>query len=1204
MGLGRDPVGELRRALAGLLAVGGALALFLAAGQSPAEGRANMRVTDASGASPGRLAASADGAWNETGSLRDVHRLGHTATLLKNGKVLVVGGADNNGTPLASAELYDPKSGTWADTAPLKTPRLDHSATLLADGRVLVAGGKGPGTLGSAELYDPDSGTWTQTAPMDSPSYDHTGTLLSGSPATCGVNCGKVVVAGGCCNASRGPIFGSELYDPATNSWAATTIGSVYSHSGHSATFLAAPSPALCGANCGRVLVVGGAGGVSPGVFSDVNPELYDPRVDRSTLTGDQRIRRWSHTATLLESGKVLVAGGSTRQFATILRQAELYDPLSGTWAETGSLNTPRDGHAATLLSGGKVLVAGGRNPGAAALASAEIYDPAAGSWTAVASMVRPRAGSGFSEGPTATLLTGGPALCGSNCGKVLVAGGSGDRSAELFTAPAPPPPPAASIDDTAVVEGDSGEKDVTFTVSLSAASANSVTVDFATADDSATQPADYAARSGTLTFAPGQTSKTVAVQVRGDTLDEPDERFSVNLSNAQNATTADPQGIATITDDDAPPSLSINDTTVAEGNSGTTDATFTVSLSAASAKSVSVDFATADDSATQPADYAARSGTLTFAPGQTSKTVAVQVRGDTLDEPDERFSVNLSNPQNATTADPQGIATITDDDDPPPPPAIPTASIDDTTVVEGNSGTTDATFTVSLSAASAKSVSVDFATADDSATQPADYAARSGTLTFAPGQTSKTVAVQVRGDTLDEPDERFSVNLSNPQNATTADPQGIATITDDDDPPPPSLSINDTTVAEGNSGTTDATFTVSLSGASSSEVSVNFATADDSATQPADYAARSGTLTFAPGQTSRTVTVQVRGDTLDEPDERFSVNLSNPQNATIADSEGTATISDDDPPPSLSLDDTTVVEGDSGEKDAAFTVSLSAASANSVTVDLATADDSAAQPGDYAFRGETLTFAPGQTSKTVAVQVRGDTVDEPDERFSVNLASPQNATTADAEGIGTITDDDPPAGPGAANPPPAGAPGPGYGGIKDKGRGRDRRKGCVKFRRGVRGRRLGPARLGRTRKAQRSLFKKAKLRPRGGVDRYCITGGGALRIAYPTARLIRPLGRSQRKRIRTRAVLVLTSSRRYQIRGIRPGSGVRNLHRRLRGERRVRVGASVWYIAPGRATRLAFRVRGRRVREIGLADKRLIPSHRAAKRLLRAWRL
>ncbi len=274
------------------------------------------------------------------------------------------------------------------------------------------------------------------------------------------------------------------------------------------------------------------------------------------------------------------------------------------------------------------------------------------------------------------------------------------------------------------------------------------------------------------------------------------------------------------------------------------------------------------------------------------------------------------------------------------------------------------------------------------------------------------------------------------------------------------------------------------------------------------------------------------------------------------------------------------------------------------MTVDFATADDSAAQPGDYAFRGETLTFAPGQTSKTVAVQVRGDTVDEPDERFSVNLASPQNATTADAEGIGTITDDDPPAGPGAANPPPAGAPGPGYGGIKDKGRGRDRRKGCVKFRSGVRGRRLGPARLGRTRKAQRSLFKKAKLRPRGGVDRYCMAGGGALRIAYPTARLIRPLGRSQRKRIRTRAVLVLTSSRRYRIRGIRPGSGVRNLHRRLRGERRVRVGASVWYIAPGRATRLAFRVRGRRVREIGLADKRLIPSRRAAKRLLRAWRL
>ena len=189
---------------------------------------------------------------------------------------------------------------------------------------------------------------------------------------------------------------------------------------------------------------------------------------------------------------------------------------------------------------------------------------------------------------------------------------------------------------------------------------------------------------------------------------------------------------------------------------------------------------------------------------------------------------------------------------------------------------------------------------------------------------------------------------------------------------------------------------------------------------------------------------------------------------------------------------------------------------------------------------------------------------------------------------------------------PPAGSPGsprspssPGTGGSPVVNA-----KGCLNFRAGVRGRRLGPARLGGSRAPQRRAFKGARRRSRGGIDRYCIAGGGALRIGYPTRRLNRTLARSLRRRVKNRAVLVLTSSRRYSIAGIRRGTRVRTLRRRLRGERRFRVGRDVWYLADGRGSRRLFKTRGGRVLEVGIADKRLTHTHTAQRRLLRAWQL
>ena len=561
--------------------------------------------------------------------------------------------------------------------------------------------------------------------------------------------------------------------------------------------------------------------------------------------------------------------------------------------------------------------------------------------------------------------------------------------------------PPSLSIGDVTVTEGQSGTVGAIFTATLSAPSSRVVTVDYATANGTATAPADYQATTGTLSFPAGVTMRTVTVLVKGDTLDEADETYFVDLSNPGNATIADSQGLGTITDDDPAPTISIGDATVTEGDAGTANATFTVDLSTASGRAASVAFATASGTATAPADYQTTSGTLNFAPGETTQTVTVPVNADLLDEIDENFTVNLSSAVGATIADGLGLGTIIDND------PLPTLSVNDVTVTEGDAGTVAAAFTVSLSVPSGRSVTVGYATANGSAIAPADFTAMTGTLTFPAGQTSQQVTVLVNGDLLDEVTESFFLNLSGPTNATISDPQAVGTIIDDDGLP--TLSINDVTVTEGQSGTVNANFTVTLSASSGQTVSVGFSTADGTATAGADYNATGGNLVFNPGITTRTLTVQVISDTLDELDENFFVNLADPNNAEIADGQGVGTIIDDDNPPTLSIGDATVAEGNTGNANATFTVTLSAASGRTVTVDYATANGTAIAPGDYAaVPPSTLTFNPGQTSRTLTVLVNGDSLDEVNETYLVDLSNATNSTIADLQAIGTITDDDP----------------------------------------------------------------------------------------------------------------------------------------------------------------------------------------------------
>ncbi len=560
---------------------------------------------------------------------------------------------------------------------------------------------------------------------------------------------------------------------------------------------------------------------------------------------------------------------------------------------------------------------------------------------------------------------------------------------------------PAISVDDVSLAEGNSGTTDMTFTVARDSDAPFPVSVDWATNDGTATAGSDYVAGSGTVTFNPGDgLTKTVTVAIDGDLLNEADETFTVDLSNASAATVSDSQGIGTITNDDPLPSLSIGDAALAEGNSGTADASFTVTLSAPSGRAVTVDYATADGTATTAGnDYTATAGTLTIPAGSTTGTITVPVKGDTAHEPDETFFVDLSNPGNATIADAQGLGTITNDD-----PAI---TVDDVAVAEGDTGTTDLTFTVSLSQASALATNVGYATADGTATTAdSDYTATAGTLTIPAGSTSGTVTVQVNGDTKHEANETLLLNLTGTDNGTITDGQGQGTITNDD--AAPVMSIAGASVAEGSSlGFTPVNLTVSLSAPSGLPASASYTFADGTATLGSDYFAFGGTVTFAPGETSKTVTAFVFGDQANEPNETFTATLSAPTGATIGSGTATVTILDDDSIPSISVNDVSVLEGTGGTSTATFTVSLSNPSGLAVTVAFATGDGTATSPADYTPVAGTLSFSPGDVARTVTVPIATDAVFEPNETFFLNLSSPVNATLADAQGQATIVDDD-----------------------------------------------------------------------------------------------------------------------------------------------------------------------------------------------------
>ena len=582
-------------------------------------------------------------------------------------------------------------------------------------------------------------------------------------------------------------------------------------------------------------------------------------------------------------------------------------------------------------------------------------------------------------------------------------------------------PPVTASVAANSKAEGDSGSSNATFTVTLDGAQTSDVTVDYSTSDVTAVEGTDYTAANGTLSFPAGTTSQTFTVPVLGDEIYEGDETFNVNLLNpskgvkfAADASTV--SALGTITEDDSVPTLSISNASVAEGDTGDTNAmTFTVTLSGETQSNVTVQYATSDGTGVAGTDYTPVSGaTLTIAAGQTSNTLTVNAIGDDVSDGDKTFNVLLTSPTVATVLDGTGVGTVQDDEIPPVQ-----ATIADVSVNELDAGTVTAGFVVTLSAAQTVAVTVDYTTENDSATSGSDYTATSGTLTFPIGTTSLPIDVVVASDLVYEGNEEYKVTLSNPSvglefaaGATSISAEG--TIVDNESVP--TLSIDDQSVPEGNAGATPAlTFTVSLSGLSQSDVTVQYATSDGSGVAGTDYTAVAATeLTIPAGQTSNTLTVNAIGNDIADGNKTFNVLLTSPSGATVLDGTGVGTVQDDEII-TASIAAATIAEGNAGGTNTLdFVVTLSAAATGPMSVTYNTSDGTAVAASDYtAVSGGTVDFIAGDTSKTISVNVTGDTAPEDNEAMTVTLSNPTPAadlavSSTDGSATGTITNDDP----------------------------------------------------------------------------------------------------------------------------------------------------------------------------------------------------
>jgi hypothetical protein len=573
--------------------------------------------------------------------------------------------------------------------------------------------------------------------------------------------------------------------------------------------------------------------------------------------------------------------------------------------------------------------------------------------------------------------------------------------------------PPEISINDVSGNEGNSGQQDFVFELSLSSPSEFPVSVLVTSMDNTATEVSgDYESVETTVTFAPLSTKQSFIVRINGDNLYEGDnETFHLVLSDPENATILDNTGIGEIIEDDSEPELFISDVEISEGNTGTAEAEFTVSLSNPCILPVDVTFETRDYSASAgDNDYAAIPSTvLTFAPLETKKIFPVTIIGDVVyDGGDEDFYLDLSNPVNASIGKSTGVCTILEDE------TYPEISSNDIFVSEGNTGFSDARFTVNLTTPSKETITVTYVTTDGTAKSPDDYTSLApDVLTFDPLETEKYIQVPVKGDDIYEgTEEAFSLGFLNPENALMPVSEYSCVILEDETPP--QMSIGSTTVVEGDTETTAATVQLSLSHQSELPVIVFLSSVDKTAQAGKDFIFVNDSISFSPYSTTKNYTSTVLGDDIDENvQEEFILHLYSPHNSIIAQENGTVTIQDNDDPPALLFSDISVTEGNSGQKKVDFELTLSNPSAFPVSFDFKTSDNTAlkSEPDYQGISLQTMVIDPLTTKTFIQLKIFGDKTEESDiELFYIDFSNPLNMTLPDNQAeVGILDNDDPP---------------------------------------------------------------------------------------------------------------------------------------------------------------------------------------------------
>lgn len=517
------------------------------------------------------------------------------------------------------------------------------------------------------------------------------------------------------------------------------------------------------------------------------------------------------------------------------------------------------------------------------------------------------------------------------------------------------------------------------------------VGVSYASSDITATAGSDYTAGSGTLSFSAGQTTKTFTVPITNDTTPEVDEAFNVSLSSPTGGAnlTAPSSRTVTLVDDD--PGISFGATAVSS-NETAGSAVVTLSRQGGLTMAVGAAYSTSDGSASAGSDYTATSGTVSFAAGETTKTFSVAITNDSLPEADETLNLVLSNPTGgAVLGSPSSsVITIVDND-----PAISFSS----TSFSSGEALGSAVITVSRQGGVTMPVGASYSTSNGSAVAGADYTSSSGTISFAAGETSKTFAVPIINDTAAEPDEAVGLSLSAPTGGAAIATPSTATLTILDNDPVISLNSSAYSVGETGAGV----ITVSRQGGLTMTVGVSLATSNGTAIAGSDYTATSGTVSFSAGQTSKTFSVPITGDTTPENDETLNLTLSAPTGGAtlIAPTTGVLTIVDDDPIISFSSAGYSI--GEAGGS-APISVTRQGGPSMAVGASYATSDGTATAGSDYTGASGTVSFAANETSKSFNVAVTNDALAEPNETVGIALSAPSGGASLVAPSSATLT--------------------------------------------------------------------------------------------------------------------------------------------------------------------------------------------------------